>query len=136
PFGMRMEIATGDIGTAAAVKMCRSIIVKGLEALMCECVLGAGRYGADQQVFASLNESFPGLDWKKLADYMVGRVVVHGERRARELEEVGETLRALGIEPIMADAAARRQDWSAQLDLRSQFGPDGPKTYREVIDAL
>jgi hypothetical protein len=116
--------------------MCRSLVVKGLEALMCECVLGASGYGADEYVFQSLNESFPGLDWKKLADYMVGRVVLHGERRAREMQEVGETLRAIGVEPIMAEAAARRQGWSAQLDLRAHFGPDGPRTYREVIDVL
>jgi 3-hydroxyisobutyrate dehydrogenase len=84
-------------------------------------------------VFASLNESFPGLDWKKLADYMVNRVVVHGERRAREMEEVAETLRAMGIEPIMAEATARRQDWSAKLRLRDQFPPEGPQTYDEVL---
>jgi 3-hydroxyisobutyrate dehydrogenase-like beta-hydroxyacid dehydrogenase len=136
PFGMRCEVLPAPVGTAAAVKMCRSIVVKGLEALFCECALGASRYDAGAHVFASLDESFPGIDWQKLADYMVGRVVVHGERRAREMEEVGETLRSLGIEPIMADAAARRQDWSAQLDLRAHFGPEGPKTYREVIEAL
>jgi 3-hydroxyisobutyrate dehydrogenase-like beta-hydroxyacid dehydrogenase len=137
PFGMRLDVLSGaGIGSAAAVKMCRSIVVKGLEALMCECVLGASRYGADEYVFQSLNESFPGLDWKKLADYMVGRVVLHGERRAREMEEVGEALRAIGVEPIMAEATARRQDWMAQLDVRERFGSDGPRTYREVIDVL
>ena len=137
PLGTRIEVLDGaTIGAAAAVKMCRSIIVKGLEALMCECVLGASQYDADELVFKSLKESFPGIDWKKLADYMVGRVAVHGERRAREMEEVSETLRAIGIEPIMAEATARRQDWSAQLDLRSRFGPEGPKTYREVIEFL
>jgi 3-hydroxyisobutyrate dehydrogenase-like beta-hydroxyacid dehydrogenase len=137
PFGMRLDVLeTATIGSAAAVKMCRSIVVKGLEALMCECVLGASRYDADEHVFRSLNESFPGLDWKKLADYMVGRVVVHGERRAREMEEVAETLRAIGIEPIMSEAAARRQQWSAELDLRSRFGPEGPTTYRDVLDII
>jgi 3-hydroxyisobutyrate dehydrogenase-like beta-hydroxyacid dehydrogenase len=137
PLGMRIDVLDGAaIGGAAAVKMCRSIVVKGLEALMCECVLGATRYDADEYVFRSLNESFPGLDWKALANYMVGRVVVHGERRAREMEEVSETLRALGIQPIMAEAAARRQDWSAQLDLRAHFGPEGPRTYREVVDLI
>ena len=137
PFGMRLEILAGAaVGGASAVKMCRSILVKGLEALMCECVLGASRYEADEYVFASVNESFPGIDWKKLADYMVGRVVVHGERRARELEEVADTLRAIGIEPIMAAAAARRQDAIARLDLASRFGPEGPRTYRELLDVL
>ena len=52
------------------------------------------------------------------------------------MEEVSETLRALGIEPIMAEAAARRQDWSAPLDLRAHFGPEGPRTYREVVDLI
>jgi 3-hydroxyisobutyrate dehydrogenase len=136
PFGMRCHVISPAVGTAAAVKMCRSIVVKGLEALLCECVLGASRYDAGAHVFASLDESFPGIDWQKLADYMIGRVVLHGERRAREMEEAAETLRAIGVEPIMAEATARRQEWSAQLDLRSQFGPDGPKTAAEVLDAV
>jgi 3-hydroxyisobutyrate dehydrogenase-like beta-hydroxyacid dehydrogenase len=137
PFGLRMETLDGaPVGAAAAVKMCRSIVVKGLEALMYECVIAAGRFDADRHVFASLNESFPGIDWTALADYMVGRVVVHGERRAREMEEVAETLRAIGIDPIMAEASARRQEWGAGLALRSHFGPEGPRTYRELLDAI
>jgi len=138
PFGMRLQLLppAARIGSAAAVKMCRSIIVKGLEALMVECLLGATRFGADDLVFASLNESFPGIDWKKLADYMTGRVVLHGERRAREMEEVAETLRAIGVEPIMAEATARRQEWSARLELASWFGPEGPQTYRELMEMI
>jgi 3-hydroxyisobutyrate dehydrogenase-like beta-hydroxyacid dehydrogenase len=137
PLGLRLEVlGTATIGSASAVKMCRSILVKGLEALMCECVLGASRYDADEHVFASVNESFPGVDWKKLADYMVGRVVVHGERRARELEEVAETLRAIGVDPIMAEAAARHQDSIAKLGVATRFGPEGPRTYRELLEAI
>jgi 3-hydroxyisobutyrate dehydrogenase-like beta-hydroxyacid dehydrogenase len=136
PFGMRIEIVGREVGVAAATKMFRSIIVKGMEALLTECVLGASRYGAEPRVFASLAESFPGINWPELADYMVGRVVVHGERRAREMEEVAETLRSLGIEPIMAEAIARRMDWSAQLGLKARFGGEAPKSYQEVLDAI
>ncbi len=136
PYGMRMEVLTTEIGTAAAVKMFRSIMIKGIEALTLECVLGASRYGAEERVLASLAESFPGLDWDRLANYMVGRIVVHGERRAREMEEVAATLRSLGIEPIMADATARRMDWCARLDLLARFGGEAPKTYREVAQAI
>ena len=136
PFGMRLQVVSDSIGVAAATKMFRSIIVKGLEALMLECVLASAPYGADERVFSSLSESFPGIDWQKLANYMVNRVVVHGERRAREMEEVAETLESLGIEPIMAQAAASRQDWCARLGISPQFGPEGPKTYREVLDAI
>ena len=136
PFGMQLEVLDGPIGKAAAVKMCRSIVVKGVEALLAECVLAATPYEADDQVFASLQETWPGIDWKKLADYTMGRLVVHGERRAREMEEVAETLKAIGVDPTMAEATARRQEWSVQLDLKSHFGPDGPKTYREVVELV
>jgi 3-hydroxyisobutyrate dehydrogenase-like beta-hydroxyacid dehydrogenase len=136
PFEMRLQVVSENVGVAAATKMFRSLIVKGLEALMFECVLASVPYGADERVFSSLSESFPGIDWQKLANYMVSRVVVHGERRAREMEEVAETLKSLGIEPIMAEAAARRQDWCARRGISSEFGPDGPKTYREAVNAI
>ncbi len=136
PFGMHLEVLQGRVGTAAAVKMCRSIVVKGLEALMFECVLGASHFNADDRVFASLDESFPGIDWKKLANYMISRVVIHGERRAHEMEEVAETLRAIGIDPIMAEATARRQAWSVEMNLKSRFSTEGPASYREVLDAI
>lgn len=137
PFGMRMEVLEGaKVGSAAAVKMCRSIVVKGIEALLFECVMAATKFDADGLVFASLKETWPGVDWKELADYTSGRVVVHGERRAREMEEVAETLKAIGIDPIMAEATARRQDWSAEMDLKSHFAPEGPKTYADVMDVL
>jgi 3-hydroxyisobutyrate dehydrogenase-like beta-hydroxyacid dehydrogenase len=136
PYGMRLDVISENVGVAAATKMFRSIIVKGLEALMFECVLAAAPYGADERVFSSLAESFPGIDWQKLANYMVGRVIVHGERRAHEMEEVSETLRSLGIDPIMAEATVRRQAWGGRLGMSSAFGPDGPKTYREVLEAL
>jgi len=87
-------------------------------------------------VFASLQQSYPGIDWKQLADYMVNRLTVHGERRAHEMEEVAETLRSIGVEPIMAEATALRQNWSARLRLASHFGPEGPATYAEVLKLL
>jgi 3-hydroxyisobutyrate dehydrogenase-like beta-hydroxyacid dehydrogenase len=135
PFGMRMEFTSARVGEAAATKMCRSIIVKGMEALLTECVLGASRYGAEERVFRSLAETFPGLDWAEMATYMIGRVVVHGERRAREMEEVAETLRSSGVDPIMAEATVRRMDWSAQLGLKKLFGGEAPATHREFADA-
>jgi 3-hydroxyisobutyrate dehydrogenase-like beta-hydroxyacid dehydrogenase len=135
PHGMRLEVISEEIGAASAVKMCRSIIVKGLEALLLECVMGASRYGADERVLASLADTIPGLDWSKLADYMVGRVVEHGERRAREMEEVAETLRAIGIEPIMAEATARRQEWGGRLGMLGGLAGQTPKSYRDVVRA-
>jgi 3-hydroxyisobutyrate dehydrogenase-like beta-hydroxyacid dehydrogenase len=135
PFGISAEVVSHEVGTAAATKMFRSIIVKGLEALLTECVLGASRYNADERVFASLAETFPGVQWKELADYMVGRVVEHGARRAREMEEVAATLREIDVEPIMAEAIVRRMDWSVEAGLKQIFHGEAPKSYRQVVDA-
>jgi 3-hydroxyisobutyrate dehydrogenase-like beta-hydroxyacid dehydrogenase len=136
PYGMNLDVISEHIGAASAAKMCRSIVVKGLEALLLECVLAAVPYGADERVFSTLDETFPGMNWKKLASYMTGRVVEHGERRARELEEAAATLRGLGIEPIMAEAAARRQEWCGRLKLQAKFGGEAPADYREVVKAI
>jgi len=136
PFGMKIEVGAAQVGSAAATKMCRSVMIKGIEALLTECVLGATRYGADERVFSSLGESLPGIDWAKLATYMVGRVVMHGERRAREMEEVAETLRSAGVDPIMAEATVRRMDWSAQMNLKSRFGGKDPASYQEFAEVV
>ena len=136
PYGMKLEIVSDEIGAAVAVKMCRSIMVKGIEALLFECVLGATKYGVDERVFASLEASWPGMNWSKLAGYCMSRVIEHGERRARELEEVAATLRAAGIEPLMAEAIVKRQDWGAQLGLKEQFGGKVPEDYRTLAQAI
>jgi 3-hydroxyisobutyrate dehydrogenase len=136
PYGMKIEVGAAQVGSAAATKMCRSVMIKGIEALLTECVLGATRYGADERVFSSLGESLPGIDWAKLATYMVGRVVMHGERRAREMEEVAETLRSAGVDPIMAEATVRRMDWSAQMNLKSRFNGKDPASYQEFAEVV
>ncbi len=136
PLGMKLEVISAQIGAAAATKMCRSVIVKGLEALLFESVLAAVPYGADERVFATLQETMPGLDWQKLASYMVGRVIEHGERRARELEEVAATLEAIGVEPMMTNAIVRRQDWGARLNLLPELGGKSPDDYRVVVNAI
>jgi len=136
PYGMKIEVGEDQIGAAAATKMCRSIVIKGMEAILTECVLGATRYGAADRVFASLSQTFPGIDWKELATYMVGRVVVHGERRAREMEEVAATLREIGVDPIMAEATARRMQWSADQGLKAKFGGTEPVTYQQFSERV
>jgi 3-hydroxyisobutyrate dehydrogenase-like beta-hydroxyacid dehydrogenase len=135
-LGMRAEVVGPQIGIASATKMCRSIMAKGLEALITECMLAASYYGVDERVLASLAESFPAMDWPKLANYMVGRVVVHGHRRAREMEEVAETLRAAGVDPIMTEAIVRRMDWSVEAGLLELFQGEAPASYQDLAGRL
>ena len=110
-LGMNATFLACEIGVASAVKMCRSVVIKGLEALAVESMLAARRFGAEQEVLASLQGTFPQMGWQdKLPDYLLSRVAEHGRRRAAEMREVAHTLEDVGVEPIMAQATAVRQD--------------------------
>jgi 3-hydroxyisobutyrate dehydrogenase-like beta-hydroxyacid dehydrogenase len=137
PLGFAMEIASDEIGVASAIKMCRSVMIKGLEALVTESFTAARAYGVEDRVLASLRETFPTLDWEALGSYLMSRSALHGKRRAEEMREVAVTVREAGLEPWMASATAERQDWmgrqKAPLGL-DRLGKDA--NWREYADRL
>jgi 3-hydroxyisobutyrate dehydrogenase-like beta-hydroxyacid dehydrogenase len=106
---MKVSVAGPETGAAAAIKMVRSVMIKGIEALTLECFLAASRAGVVDEVAASLKNNYPGLDWTKVIPYNLERMANHGERRAAEMEESADTLRELGVEPLMATATVKRQ---------------------------
>ena len=89
--------------------MVRSVMIKGIEALTLECFLAAKRAGIVDEVAASLKNNYPTLDWNKVIEYNIERMASHGVRRADEMDQVAETLRELGIDPLMATATSTRQ---------------------------
>ena len=105
---MRLIVAGPQVG-AAAIKMIRGVIIKGIEALTEECFIAATRAGIADEVAASLVNNYPTLDWNKIVEYNIERMASHGTRRAAEMEEVADTLRELGVEPLMAEATVKRQ---------------------------
>ena len=116
--GMNVEIVSEEVGPAAAIKMFRSIMVKGFEGLMLECMLAASEYGVEDRIVAALKESYPGVDWQYFSGYWIERVLTHGKRRAEEMREVAATVRACGLEPLMSAATAERHDWLARLGVK------------------
>jgi 3-hydroxyisobutyrate dehydrogenase-like beta-hydroxyacid dehydrogenase len=133
---MRVSIAGPAIGAAAAIKMVRSVMVKGLEALTLECFLAARRAGVEEQIFASLDMSYPGLDWRKQLEYNLERMANHGIRRAHEMEEVGDTLRELGIDPHMTAGTIRRQQEMGDLGKREPLRSAVPQGRIAMLDAI
>jgi 3-hydroxyisobutyrate dehydrogenase-like beta-hydroxyacid dehydrogenase len=101
------------IGGASAAKMCRSIIIKGMEALLAESLLTARRHGVEDAVLESLKDLFPVADWRRLSRYMIGRSAQHGRRRAEEMREAVRTVAEAGIEPWMSRGCVERQQWAA-----------------------
>ena len=108
-LGMQLKVVNADVGAAAAIKMIRSVMIKGLEALTLECFLAAHRAGIVDAVADSMKNNYPGLDFKQVADYNLERMASHGERRAAEMEESCATLRELGLDPLMTEGTVKRQ---------------------------
>jgi len=109
-----LRFCSAEHGRAAATKMCRSVVVKGVEALLAEALLSARHYGVEDDVLDSLHDVFPLPDWRGQARYMISRSVEHGVRRAEEMREVARTVAEAGLEPLMSAACAQRQQWAAQ----------------------
>jgi 3-hydroxyisobutyrate dehydrogenase-like beta-hydroxyacid dehydrogenase len=107
------SVFSETVGQAAAAKLCRSVMVKGIESLLGESLLAARHYGVEQTVLESLSDLMPLPDWPGLARYMISRSLEHGVRRAEEMREAARTVAEAGVEPLMSLAAAARQDWAA-----------------------
>jgi len=114
-LGFAPAFGSARLGTASATKMCRSVIIKGMEAMFIESLTAARAYGVEDQVLASLAETFPGIDWERQATYFFQRAIEHGRRRAEEMVESAATVREMGLEPWSAGGTAQRQAWVAGL---------------------
>jgi len=130
-LGMEPGIAGDTVGAGSAIKMVRSIMMKGLEALFAECVLAGRRAGVDETVLASLDKTYPGFDFMEKAAYMLERSMTHGIRRAAEMEEVALTVEELGLNNGMAKATV---DWQRAIgELKLDAGDLG---YQERADMI
>ena len=133
-LGFDAKVASQELGVASAVKMCRSVMIKGLEAMVIESFTTARAYGVEDAVLASLKETYPGIDWEKQGAYFFQRVIEHGRRRSEEVREVAETVREIGLTPWSAQGTAERQAWVADLGDEGLFGPKGTAAFARSPD--
>jgi len=133
-LGFAARVASEQLGVASATKMCRSVMIKGLEAMVIESFTTARHYGVEDAVIASLHETFPGIDWEKQAAYFFQRVIEHGRRRSEEVREVAVTVQEAGLTPWSAAGTAERQAWVADLADAGVFGPKGTKEFARSAD--
>ncbi|MGA8872628.1 MAG: DUF1932 domain-containing protein [Candidatus Acidiferrales bacterium] len=140
--GMNATAVSDQIGVASAIKMCRSVMIKGLEALAIESLFAARRYGAEDAVLTSLDATYPSMGWKdKLPDYLISRVAEHGRRRAAEMREAALAVADVGMGPLLTERTAKRHDWLvdeiAALGLNRDAGAFGDSfSWRILADAL
>lgn len=130
-LGMVATVTPGPVGASSTIKMVRSIMMKGMEALFLECVLAGRRAGVDDIVLTSLDATYPGFDFKAKAGYMMERVMTHGVRRAAELQEAARTVDELGLTGRMSRATA---DWEQQIGALKEKAAS--EDYRILADQL
>jgi 3-hydroxyisobutyrate dehydrogenase-like beta-hydroxyacid dehydrogenase len=126
-----IRIFDAHVGRASAAKMCRSVMIKGLEALLTEGLLAARHHGVEATVLESLRDLLPAADWQRIANYMIGRSQQHGRRRAEEMREAALAVGEAGVEPLMSLACATRQDWAAAHPSAGE-----PEDLAERLDSL
>ena len=120
-WGMDAKAVSAELGFASAIKMCRSVMIKGLEALVIESYTAARAYGVEDHVLPTLQETFPSIDWSRQGAYFFSRVVQHGQRRAEEMRESANTVQEAGFEPTMTSAIATKQQWVADMAREGVF---------------
>ncbi|MFM8610170.1 MAG: DUF1932 domain-containing protein [Burkholderiaceae bacterium] len=136
-WGLDAKAVSDRLGVASAIKMCRSVMIKGLEALVIESYATARAYGVEDHVLPTLQETFPSIDWSEQGAYFFSRVVQHGQRRAEEMRESANTVREAGFDPIMTAAIAAKQQWVADRAREGVFaGVDKKSRWQDYADAL
>jgi len=128
---INIRIVGDEVGRASAIKLCRSVMVKGLEALTAEMVLAAAQAGVVDEVLASLDASEKPVSWRERADYNLDRMLIHGRRRSAEMAEAAQMLRDAGMEPRMSEQTVR---WQAALGELGLAPP--PEGLRAKLDGI
>ena len=136
PWGLKIEHVEGDLGAASGIKIMRSVIAKGLEALLVECLLGARRYGIDEAVLTSFGRFMDSRPFRDMANFLVVTDVIHAERRSHEARMSVDALEEAGVDAIMTRATSERLEWVTNLDTKALLGGVVPVHYAEAIEAI
>jgi Domain of unknown function (DUF1932)./NAD binding domain of 6-phosphogluconate dehydrogenase. len=137
PYGMKLTVLAAEAGGASAIKMFKSVVMKGLPQLMFESFEGAQKYGVLDTLIASLSSSLNGKTVEQLADTFIARTMIHAARRSAEMKDVVATLESLGVDASMSAATVNKLDRLAEQNWNGKLGADGGKmNYKEAMNIL
>ena len=137
PYGVDMKSVGDDIGAASTIKMCRSVFMKGLDAILMECMVAAETAGVTDRIVSSMQVTIPEINWPVFIGKKLGGAAQHSGRRAGEMREVATTLRELGLDPTMAEATSRRLQWCADLGMKERAAATRvPASITDFVDDI
>lgn len=135
PYHMDLEKVSDIPGEATAIKLIRSIFMKGLPALFVEVLETASLMKVDHLVLKSLATTMNACSFEQTFNRLVTGTAIHAQRRAHEMENVIAMLESINIEPTMSKATFERLNWLASKNLKEKFGGKTPKEWQDVVGA-
>lgn len=137
PYGMNLRVLDAEAGAASAIKMLKSVVMKGLPQLLLEALQAGEKFGVLDTLVESLSDSLNGKSVEQLANTFTARTLIHAERRSAEMDDVVATLEGAGVDATMSRATHRQLEKLATSDWASLLGPDGrDMDYRTAIQHL
>ncbi|MEW5913486.1 MAG: NAD(P)-binding domain-containing protein [Thermodesulfobacteriota bacterium] len=136
PYGMNMELVQAPVGTAALIKMLRSVVLKGIEALMLEMFMAAQEYGLEDTMMQSIASTFNRGDFEKYSDMLMSTHGLHAARRCDETEMILETVKEVGVRPYVTEGIYNFFVNSAKLNMPAYFQGKKPGDYKQVAKAI
>jgi 3-hydroxyisobutyrate dehydrogenase-like beta-hydroxyacid dehydrogenase len=103
-LGMPVTLIGAEPGDAAAVKLVRSVFMKGLAAAIGESLAAAERLGRRDDVYADIERTLTGAD-RALLEHLVEGSPLHAARRTEEMAAARAMLEELGVQPRIAAAS-------------------------------
>ena len=136
PYGMNLTLLDGPAGKSSASKMFRSIFMKGFVALLLETIVAGHKYGIEDDVLASVEETLAAGPFLEVANGLIARGVIHSERREHEMDEVITTLKNLHVDSTMSEASKAKLRWCTNLKFKDYFKGVPPKDFHEIFAVI
>ena len=134
PLGMRLTVLPGEAGAASAIKMLKSVVMKGLPQLLLEAFQAAEKFQVLDTLVESLGDSLNGKSVEQLANTFTARTLIHAKRRSAEMDDVVATLEGAGVDASMSRACQAQLEKQAARDWANLLGPKASEMdYRTAI---
>lgn len=134
-LGLKTSYYSPEIGKASTFKMLRSIFSKGLEALLLELLIAGRRAGIEKDLWQDIMDLMTRNPFDRVASNWVQTHAVAHERRYHEMRQVVETMREIGVDPVMTAGTEAFFKRSLSLGLNEAF-PVKPESVEAVVDHL
>lgn len=136
PYGMNIKVVGEKPGGASAMKLIRSVCMKGLSAVLMECLEAAHRYGVLEAAAADIAGSFDERPFMQNMKRYVCGTAVHAERRIHEMADVLALLTSLNSSTRMTKSTKAKLMDVTKMGLREKFNAKEPDTIVAVMDAI